>query len=469
MKNINGRLYATENGIIYDSSTNYVFLPYQSGSVEEMCATMPEDLNKKALANAQLGQGSDFAVNLNLTSACNLSCTYCFAQGGDYGKAKDNMSVEILPILKNLIVNNVTSSRQVRFEYFGGEPLLNEEMIIALVDFAQKLEVETGIHVLHRISTNLTVLTPTILELLCNNDFVVSVSIDGKQCVQDEQRPSRNGLSTYDVILTNIKKIKDRNPDIRTVARMTIAQKNTTILENLRELVSTQLFNYASIYPASISPSKNTNSAYKFFFDDEIKRQYHELFLNYEYLFSLSNSFYGVLEFERILEQLLFGKVSFNHCSAGNNYCTLSSDSSVVTCHRLCGKKEYQLNHDETGKLDARLRTKWIKTADENDTCKRCFARYICGGGCKQENISFSGNINDKNPFACEYRRFLLEEILSNIETLTLSFSKRFHSLDNMFVYCGRPLLINCRPTFHETSKCKVYCAEELQWEQKNG
>ena len=400
---------------------------------------------------------SSLSINLNLTSACNLNCSYCFAHGGDYGDAKDNMSEQIFPLLKELILENVTTSRKVRFEYFGGEPLLNEKMVCALVNFAKTLEQETGIHVLHRVSTNLTFLSERLLNVICENDFVVSVSIDGTKEVQDIQRPTKNGKSSYDTILHNVKRIKNKNPLIKTVARMTVAQKEITIFDNICSLVSTGLFNYVSLYPATITDSNGASN--KYFFDEDIKEQYREVFSRYQEICALNQDFRGFLEVEKILDIILTGKLSVGHCSAGGNYCTLSSDGSVVTCHRLCGKKKFVLNNGTSGKLDTVLRNRWSRHVDEDLTCSKCFARYVCGGGCKHEHISATGNFEEKNKISCAYRMFFLEEIISNIDNLSKGFKERYLPLDDMFVFCGRPVVNNYR---NKLPNDEIFCFYDI-------
>ena len=444
MIRIDDRFYMTENGILFDTDSNLPTKPL-GGSISDAISILSPfnvRLNQRVLSTASYADGSNFAINLNLTSACNLNCTYCFARGGDYGDKKDNMSEDILPALRNLILHNVTPSKKVRFEYFGGEPLLNEKMVHALIRFSHELEEEHGIHILHRVSTNLTKLSDSLLKALCEANFVVSVSIDGTKAVQDMQRPSRNGRSSYDTILDNVKRIKGTNPNIRTVARMTVAQKDTPILDNIVDLISSGLFDYVSIYPASVLSRDGLR--YVYYFDDDIKEQYHNMFTHYHELCRMSG-FKGFLEVEKILDSLLHGKLSVSHCSAGGNYCTISSDASIVTCHRLCGQAAYVLNRDGTGILDHALQAKWSKKVDDDSVCCKCYARYICGGGCKQEHISRTGSLSTKNTDACAYRMFFLEEILSNIEHLALEFNDRYVSLDDMFVYCGRPVVPNKR------------------------
>ncbi len=456
MKEINERFYITDNGILFDAESNMAIRVFTTkiSEVVKKLGEFNDMLNYKTLKDAHYSDGSNFAININLTSACNLNCTYCFARGGDYGEQKDNMSEAILPTLKDLILQNVTSSRKVRFEYFGGEPLLNEKMIEHLVSFAKDLEKETGIKVLHRISTNLTILSDKMLNLLCENNFVVSVSIDGKKEIQDLQRPSRNSKSSYDIILNNVERIKKANSSVKMVARMTIAQKEVSIFENVFSLVKTRLFDYVSVYPASVLSS---DGSYSYYFDDEVQKQYKELFERYSELFDVNPMFRGFLEIEKTLDEILSGKLSISHCSAGGNYCTLSSDGSIVTCHRLCGNKKYMMNTAESGVLNSDLKDDWSRKVLESKTCSNCFARYICGGGCKQEHISATGNFIDKNLNACRYRQFFIEEIISNINTLADHFEERYISLDDMFVYCGRPVISNHRKYPEVENGVKIY------------
>lgn len=460
MKKINERFYETDNGLVFDVDTNSVVRPISTmlHKVVDELSFYGEHLNRDVLSKSSYSDGSNFAINLNLTSACNLNCSYCFARGGDYGEVKDNMSKQILPLLKELILKNVTKSQKVRFEYFGGEPLLNENMVLALVEFAKMLENETGIHVLHRVSTNLTLLSEQLLDVICENNFVVSVSIDGTKNVQDIQRPTKSGGSSYDIILHNVKKIKDKNPSIKTVARMTVAQKDVTIFENISNLVSTGLFNYVSLYPATISNS--TGKSNKYFFDEEIKEQYREVFRRYQEICALSKDFRGFLEVEKILDMILNGKISVGHCSAGGNYCTLSSDGSIVTCHRLCGQKKFILNTGTPGELNPTLRNYWTRHVDEDPICSKCFARYVCGGGCKHEHISATGNFEEKNKIACAYRMFFLEEIISNIDNLSKGFKERYLPIDDMFVFCGRPVVNNYR---NKLPNNEIFCFYDMQ------
>lgn len=141
MEQIDDRFFITKNGILFDTESNMAIEPKSKDLFETIAGVKKfnEDLNASILNKSNYSDGANFAININLTSACNLNCTYCFAKGGDYGSQKDNMSDNILPVIRELVLKNVTNSKKVRFEYFGGEPLLNESMIASLVQFSKKI------------------------------------------------------------------------------------------------------------------------------------------------------------------------------------------------------------------------------------------------------------------------------------------------------------------------------------------
>ncbi|OPZ89884.1 MAG: hypothetical protein BWY74_02543 [Firmicutes bacterium ADurb.Bin419] len=276
------------------------------------------------------------------------------------------------------------------------------------------------------------------------NKFIISISIDGGKKVHDLLRPFKNNEGSFDTIMNNIKLIREKYEELILVARMTIAQKDSPIYENIEQLISTNYFDYVSIYPASVKSNENEGGKYKYYFDEDVKGQFDYVISNYEELFKLSARFKGILEYEKIYDEILNGKLTINHCAAGGSYFTLSGDKSVVPCHRVCGQKEFMM-YTESGDLDTKIINNWTHKVDQNPTCSTCWARYICGGGCKQENLSANGDINKINLASCEYHKFILERLIIGMNSFTESFNKRNICVDDLFVYCGRPATFNKR------------------------
>nr|MDT0667332.1 4Fe-4S cluster-binding domain-containing protein [Micromonospora sp. DSM 115978] len=132
------------------------------------------DENPGALRTAAFDDGADLAINVNLTNICNLACTYCFAAGGDYGRITDAMGHESVDHIFAFVAEHVTSSRSVRFEFFGGEPLANFPIMREICERSKAFGAEHGISFIYRISTNLTLLPNGVLSLFAEHRFIVS-------------------------------------------------------------------------------------------------------------------------------------------------------------------------------------------------------------------------------------------------------------------------------------------------------
>lgn len=446
------RFYLIENDksvAVFDIETNYVVSLSKTHRenllpIINVLEKANLHVNPQVLKTSKYEDGSNLAININLTPACNLKCTYCFAQGGNYGSLEKTMKGDIIHDLAKLIQNNITGSRKVRFEFFGGEPLLNFNTIKEILQFSRDFSKRESVDFIHRISTNLTYMDDEIVNALGENNFIVSISIDGSKPVQDSLRPFKNNDGSFDVIMANIKRLRKRFPGLTIVGRMTIAQKEHSVFDNIKELITTDYFDYISIYPASIKNSKDMSNAYQYYFDDDIKQQLQYVIANYSKLFELSPRFKGILEYEKIYDQILNGKTSVSHCAAGGTYFTISGDKSVVPCHRLCGKKEFTLN-TESGILQKDIITEWSGTVDEHPQCSKCWARYICGGGCKQEHFSANGDIKSINTHSCEYHKFVIKSLIRCLDGFSDEFNHRNIQIDDLFVYCGRPVVPNRR------------------------
>lgn len=451
-KLINNRLlkFEQEQGenIIFDIQSNIVYtvqkeqeqklvdaIDYSGNSIND---GMKIKCNSEILKSAKYEDGSNLAININLTPKCNLKCTYCFAKGGDYGSVEKSMNKDIVEEIFKLVKQNKTKSEVVRFEFFGGEPLLNFGVIKAVVDKANEISLKENIKFIYRISTNLTFINEEIIKYLGENNFIVSISIDGCKTVQDKLRPFKNDKGSYDVIMSNIELIRQKYNNLILVARMTLAQKHVSLIDNIKDLISTNYFDYLSIYPSSVKESNK----YEYYFDQDIREDISNVINQYGKLFEISSRFKGILEYEKIYNQILSRKLSICHCSAGGTYFTLSENKEIAPCHRLCGNNEFLLNTNEYH-LNEEIVNQWSKKVDDHKECCKCWARYICGGGCKQEHWSSNGSISIINKSSCEYHKFIISSLIKALPKFSVEFNKRKIDVDDLFVYCGRPIISN--------------------------
>lgn len=424
---------------------------------------MRGDDNGRTLATSDVTDGADLAINVNLTNICNLSCTYCFADGGDYGRITNAMGPESVDWIFDFIGQHVTRSKRVRFEMFGGEPLANFATMREICERSERFAAEHGVEFVYRVSTNLTLLPAGALELFARYRFIVSVSLDGGRTVQDANRPSKNGRGSFDRIIGNCRQVREASEDITLVARMTVAQREPSLLANMRELYDLNLFDYFQIYPGVFPAEEDTavpvtltmgnrdlvptnkQKVVNFFLQDGMVEQFRDFLAAYPTLFSPENRFQGVLEYERTVQMVMEGLTALAFCSGGRVYYTHSPDGSISPCHRLVGDESFDVGTGQEG--ITRDHPEWRATVDDHPVCGQCWARYLCGGGCRQENFIATEDVNRLNTESCRYQLLLAEEVLKLVGRVSADYlSRQRRPLADLFVSCGRPTMPNARP-----------------------
>jgi len=408
------------------------------------------DVNAARVGKASIGDGANLAININLTATCNLGCSYCFADGGDYGRITGKLGADIAEDIFHFVKQRLHAGQTVRFEFFGGEPLLNFERIAQMCERADEISRTTGIRFIYRISTNLTKLPNGAVELLERYAFIVSVSIDGDRQTHDRNRPTKNGGGSWDRIVSNCRKLRAAGDDVTMVARMTVLG-GSNLVENVRALWSLNMFDYFQVYPGVVpagrghvldggsGPTGRTMSA---LFLAELA----DFVREYPGFFSPDNRFCGVLEYERLVDMVLSGKAALSFCSGGRNYFTFSPDRSIMPCHRLVGDAAMAVGESADGLTKDSGLAPWRLPVDQNPVCSQCWIRYVCAGGCRQENLQATGNLNKPSPEGCRYQIQLVENVVAMLAQQDAAYrGRRRDRLDDMFVSCGRPLILNLR------------------------
>ncbi len=423
------------------------------------------DANRRRLNAANPLDGANLALNVNLTAHCNLGCTYCFAEGGDYGRIKGKLDpTQDVDDIMAFVSENTGVDDAVRFEFFGGEPMMNFETIEALCLRSVKIAETDGIRFHYRISTNLTTrLTERELSLFERFHFVVSVSIDGGAATHDRNRPNLSGRGSHQKIIENCRIVRARSDEITLVARMTyVPSPHSSLMEDVRELHTENIFDWFQVLPATVS-DELVADVFGDEFDgmssetvrqlnaEKVDSEFSLLADHYTSLFSPENRFRGFLEIEAIVRMILKGEVANGHCSGGRNYFTFSPDKSIMPCHRLVGEAEFQASNFGVP-VEAASVESWRRDINDTPICRKCAIRYICGGGCKQENFVGTGDINLPDLAKCSFQFRLAATAVQSIAEANDGFRRRERdNLSDLFVSCGRPTLSVERPPFAKT------------------
>ncbi len=393
------------------------------------------------------------ALNLNLTDRCNLACTYCYARGGNYLRLHRQFEPEAAVQAVAAAFACADPERDFRIEFFGGEPFLNAEAVRAVLDWQEQNPAwkkhRPGTH--NRVSTNLTELSDSILNDIRRSRMILSVSIDGLGQIQDEQRPFKDGSGSSRIIFEHLRRVREACPKHTIVARMTAWRHAGQLRRTLGELIETGIFDYASIYPAAVH-TDDTRDVGDSYFSADFQREYLQIAADYPSLLG-HGRFKGVLELNRYLQLMLEGKAVAGHCRAGVGYFTCSPDGSIHPCHRLVGDLGWNLDRFDLNfpYLQEKL-APWRVSVLDRAACSTCPIRYLCGGGCRQENLLASGDLNGLSPRVCAFSHLLFDAAVLVAMRLTPQMMpilrKSFAQSESLFVLCGQPLVSNERPNF---------------------
>jgi uncharacterized protein len=353
-------------------------------------------------------------LELMVTHACNLGCRYCYGTDGPdkwkgaphlYGARSSGMSLETARRGVDFLFEAAGAQKGLSVIFFGGEPLLEVELIERLLPYVREQEKEREKKVNLSLSTNGLLLTEKVVRFLVKNHIGCQVSIDGPRAIQDANRCLPDGGGSYDLILPGIRRLiaarKGKVP-----SRVTVAHGHIEMPQILEHLLS---LGFDSVH---IEPAIGTLTGISVTREDvaEIKGQIETLALFL--VKSLKNNRY--FNFSNLVKYIRQTRVirerSAHYCGAGRTYLALSQEGAFYPCHRFVGLDEYRMGDLDTG-IDLTLQKKILDlTVDNRPVCRDCWARYLCGGGCWKHAVDLNGGLEvPHNDYSCEIIRHEIE------------------------------------------------------------
>lgn len=326
-------------------------------------------------------------ISLLLTQSCNLRCTYCYGDGGEYGIG-GSMDEKTALQAVDWLIEQSGKVRKINIGFFGGEPFMNFPLMKKVVEYSKQRVNELDKKIGFTVTTNATLLDDDKISFLKENNVHIVISIDGPKEIHDKQRPFAGGKGSYDVIIPKIKKLLEVIPDTRAHAVLVDDSKANIVKNTLQEMG----FSKVSLIPASAS-----------LFDYETgmakqARKLNGLLEQMEleakaWLTHIKNRDSEALEKLLSNTQLSLSILSFLHnqkkhhaCGAGLKYVAISCSGDIYLCHRFVGLDKYKLGNVFTEVFD---REKYQENPiTQMEECINCFAKYYCAGGCKHDNAS---------------------------------------------------------------------------------
>lgn len=353
------------------------------------------------------------AICLHVAHDCNLRCEYCFAGTGDFGGDRSLMDLEVGKQAIRFVLSKSGHRKHCEVDFFGGEPLVNYRVVKELVDFGRKAAEEAGKTIKFTLTTNAVLLDKQVREFLEANDISVVLSLDGRQEVNDQMRPYADGSGSYGLVAENIKAFvaEQTNPSPFAVGtyyyvRGTYTHHNLDFDQDvlhLAELGCRQI----SVEPVVAGPE-----AHHAFREEDLP----VLASSYERLAEEYLARRGSpAEFNFFHFNLELGKgpclpKRLSGCGAGYEYLAVSPDGTLYPCHQFVGKDEFKVGDVFSGTVNLELAKKFRASHVYNKPeCRRCWARFFCGGGCHAAAHNFNGDLRKPYKLGCQLQQKRLE------------------------------------------------------------
>lgn len=346
------------------------------------------------------------ALCLHIAHDCNLACQYCFAEEGEYHGRRELMSLEVGKLALDFLIQNSGNRKNLEVDFFGGEPLLNFDVVKQLVEYGREQEALHNKQFRFTLTTNGVALSDKIMEFANQEMSNVVLSIDGRKEINDRMRPFRGGVGSYDLILPKFKKLADLREQSNYYVRGTFTRYNLDFSEDVKHLAELG-FQQISVEPVVAAQEESyaiRSEDLPVLFEeyDKLamyiieKRRQGKWFNFFHFMIDLSG---GPCVAKRL-----------SGCGSGTEYLAVTPWGDLYPCHQFVGMNEFLMGNVVDGVTNTKLRSQFKSSnVYAKEKCKECFAKFYCSGGCTANAYKFHGSINDVYDIGCELQRKRVE------------------------------------------------------------
>ena len=319
------------------------------------------------------------ALCLHIAHDCNLRCSYCFAGTGEYMGHRSLMSLEVGKKAVDFLIENSGNRRNLEVDFFGGEPLMNFDVVKGIVEYAREKEKESNKNFRFTITTNGILLDEEKRAYINENMHNVVLSLDGRKEINDEVRKRIDGKGSYDRILPLIKKMVDERGEKDYYVRGTFTRKNLDFGADVLHLADLG-FDQISVEPVVAAKDSGLdirNEDLKAVCDEyeRLAKEYVDRRKNGQWF----NFFHFMIDLEGgpCIAKRLRG------CGSGTEYLAVTPEGELYPCHQFVGHKEFNLGNVFDGLNGNPIREIFSDTnVYTKPQCNSCWAKFYCSGGC---------------------------------------------------------------------------------------
>lgn len=345
------------------------------------------------------------ALCLNVAHDCNLKCKYCFAKQGDFGGNAELMSLDVGKKAMDFLVANSGNRRNLDIDFFGGEPLMNWEVVKELVKYGREIEKPAGKNMRFTITTNGVLLDDEKIDFINEHMHNVVLSLDGRKEINDQMRLTINDRGSYDTIVPKFQKLVSQRPkDKYYYVRGTFTRDNLDFSKDINHFADLG-FELTSIEPVVDDESN------PFALREEDLPKIFEEYESYAAELAQRQLEGEKLKFFHFMIDLNQGPCVIKRitgCGAGNEYVSIVPNGDIYPCHQFVGKEEFVMGnvYEDEITLPESMREMFREAHVYNkESCKTCWNKFYCSGGCHANAINFNEDIRKPYELGCEMQK----------------------------------------------------------------
>ena len=339
------------------------------------------------------------ALCMHVAHTCNLSCAYCFASQGKFGGKRDVMSFETGKRALDFLIENSGTRTNLEVDFFGGEPLMNWDVVKQLVAYARSIEKEKGKNFRFTLTTNGVLVDDEVIEFANREMSNVVLSLDGRKEIHDRYRVDYAGVGSWEKIVPKFQKFVKERGGKNYYMRGTFTHANPDFLKDIEKMLELG-FTELSMEPVVCAPgdeSELTAEDMPIIFDQYEKlaelmlerKKEGKPFTFYHYMIDLSG---GPCIYKRI-----------SGCGSGTEYMAVTPWGDLYPCHQFVGDEKFKLGDIWSGVTNTSIQDEFAScNVYERKECRDCWARLYCSGGCAANAYHSTGSVKGIYKYGCE-------------------------------------------------------------------